>query len=105
MVSVLGASFTGMHVTYVKRMRLYHREGHSKVLDTATSRVCLMNQRADGRLMRATAPHAAGYFYLSKGNPRNYPITSCPCTHPRQGLSLEVNDFEAGWPVIDSDFK
>ena len=83
----------------------YHREGLSWVLDTATVRVYLMSQRTDGRLMRATAPHAAGYFYLSKGKPRNYPITSCPCTHPRQRLSLEVTDFEAGWPVIDFDFK
>ena len=55
--------------------------------------------------MRATAPHTVGSFYLSKGNPRDDPITSCPGTHPRQRLSLEVTDFEAGWPVIDSDFK
>ena len=37
------------------------------MLDTATARVCLMSQRADGGLMHATAPHAASYFYLSKG--------------------------------------
>ena len=78
---------------------------HSKALDSVTARVCLVSQGADGRLMHATAPHTAGYFYLSKGNPRNYPITSCPCTHPRQRLSLEVTDFEAGWPIFDSDFK
>ena len=100
-----GASFIGMRVTYVQQMRSNHREGHSWVLDTATARVCLMSQRADGRLMRATAPHAAGYFYFSQGPPRHYRITSCPCTHPRQRLSLEVTDFEAGWPVIDFDFK
>ena len=94
-----------MHVAYVKRMRLYHRQGHSWVLDTATARVCFMSQCADERLVRATAPHAASYFYLSKGNPRNYPITSCPCTHTHQRLSLEVTDFEAGWPIFDSDFK
>ena len=94
-----------MHVTYVKQMRVYYREGYSWVLEMATARVCLMSQQADRRLMRATAPHAAGYFYLFKGNPRNYPITSCPCTHPRQRLCLEVTDFEAGWPVTDSDFK
>ena len=76
-VCVSGASFVGMHVSYVKQMRLYHREGHSWVLDTATAGVCLMSQRADGSLVRATAPHAAGYFYLSRGNHRNYPITSC----------------------------
>ena len=86
-------------------MRLYHREGHSWVLDAATARVCLMSQRTDGRLLRATAPHTACYFYLSKGNPKNYPIKSCPCAHPRQQLSLEVIDFEAGWPVIGSDFN
>ena len=90
-----GASFIGMHVAYVKRMRLYHREGHSWVLETATARMCLMSQRANGRLMHATAPHAACYFYLSKGNPRSYPIKSCPYTYLRQRLSLEVTDFEA----------
>ena len=47
-VCVSGASFVGMHVSYVKQMRLYHREGHSWVLNTATARVCLMSQRADG---------------------------------------------------------
>ena len=81
------------------------------MFDTATARVCLMSQRADRRIMRATAPHAAGYFFffffvnISKGNPRNYPITSCPRTHPRQRLSLEVTGFEAGWSVIGSDFN
>ena len=95
-----------MHVAYVKRMSLYHREGHIKVLDMAIAKLCLMSQRADRRLMRATAPHAASYFYLSKDNPRNDPITSCTvCTHPRQRFCLEVTDFEAGWPVIDSYFK
>ena len=37
--SAIGASFKGMHVAYAKRKRLYHREGHSWVLDTATARV------------------------------------------------------------------
>ena len=96
-----GASFIGMHVTCVKPMCLYHWEGHSWVLDMATARVCLMSQRADRWLMGATAPHTACYFYLSKGNPRNYPIKSCPCTHPCQRLSLEVTDFEAAglWSI------
>ena len=94
----------GMHVAYAKRMRLYHREGHSKVLDTTTARLCLMSQPADGKLMHTTVPHAASYFCLSKGSPRICPITSCPCLHLCQWLCLEVNDFEAGWPVIDSDF-
>ena len=85
-----GARFIGMHITDVKLMRLYHQEGHSWVLDTATARVCLMSQRADGSLVRATAPHAACYFCLLKGNPRNYPITSCPCTHPCQWLILKL---------------
>ena len=75
------------------------------MLDTSSARVCLMSQRAEGRFTHATAPHAAGYFHLSKGNPRNDSITSCLCTHPRQRLSLDVTDFEAGWPVIYSDFK
>ena len=60
--SAIGASFKGMHVAYVKRMRLYHREGRRWVLDRATASVCLMSQRADRRLMHETAPHAAGYF-------------------------------------------
>ena len=105
MLCVTGASFIGMHITYVQQMHLYHQEGHSWVLDTSSARACLMSQRADGRFMHATVPHAAGYFYLLKGSPRNCPITSCPCTHPRHRLSLEVTTFEAGWPVIDSDFK
>ena len=41
-----GTSFIGMHVTYVEQMRLYYRERHSWVLDTATARVGLMSQRA-----------------------------------------------------------
>ena len=70
-----------------------------------TARLGLMSERADSALVHATAPHAASYFYLSRGNPRNYPITSCPCTHLCQRLFLKETDFEAGWPVIDSDFK
>ena len=41
------------------------------MLETATASLGLMSQRADGELLLATAPHAASYFYLSKGNPRN----------------------------------
>ena len=75
------------------------------MLETATASLGLMSQRADGGLVRATAPHAASYFYLSRGNPRNYPSTSGSCTQLRQRLFLEVTDFEVGWPLIDSDFK
>ena len=49
-----GASFVRIHVTYVQQMRLYYGQGHTWVLDTATSRVCLMSQRADGRLVLQT---------------------------------------------------
>ena len=77
------------------------------MLETATASLGLMSQRADGELLLATAPHAASYFYLSRGNPRNYPITSGPCTHLclRLILEVEATDFEASWSVIDSDFK
>ena len=40
-----------------------------------------------------------------RGDPKNDPITSCPCTHLHMQLALEVTNFEAGWPVTDSDFK
>ena len=66
------------------------------MLDTATASLGLMSQRADGGLVRATAPHTASYFYLSKGQSQE--LSS-------QRLSLEATNFEAGWPVIDSDFK
>ena len=92
-----------MHVAYVKQLRLYHREGHSWVLDTAIVRVCLMSQRADGRPMRTTAPHAASYF---EGQSQKLSKQKLPWHTPSSAaLSLEVTDFEAGWPVIDSHFK
>ena len=71
----------------------------------ATASFGLKSKRAGGGLVRASAPHAASYFYLSRGNPKNYPITSCLCALLRQRLPLEVTDFEATWPVIDPDFK
>ena len=94
-----------MHVAYVKRMSLRQREGHSHALDPATAGLGLMSQRAAVGLVHVTVPQAASYFYLSRGNPRNYPITSCPRTHLCQQLFLEVTDFKAGRPVIHSDFK
>ena len=51
------------------------------------------------------ASHTASYFYLLRGNHRNDSITSCPWTQLRQRLFLEETDFDAGWPVIHSDFK
>ena len=71
------------------------------------ARVCLMSQRADGRLIHATAPHAACYFYIRRAIPGiiQSRVALASCMHPRQQLSLEVTDSEAGWPVIDSDFK
>ena len=77
------------------------------MLDTATARVCLMSQLADGRVMRATASHAAGYFYLFLSFERQSQELSnhkLPL-HTPSSAALEVSAFEAGWPVIDSDFK
>ena len=105
-----GASFIGVHLAHVKWMRLRQREGHSYVLDTATANLGLLSQRADGGLVHAITSHVASYFYLSSGNPRNYSVSSGPCTHLRHmwwasRLFLKATDFEAGWPVIDSDSK
>ena len=77
------------------------------MLDTATARVCLMSQRADGRLMRATAPHAASYFFFFlsfEGQFQELSNHKLPL-HTPSSAALEVSAFEAGWPVIDSDFK
>ena len=42
------------------------------MLDTAVASLGLMSQQADAGLVRATAPHACSYIYLSRGNPKNY---------------------------------
>ena len=55
----------------------------------ATASLGVICQRAGRGLKHATVPKTASYFYLLRGNPRNYPITSCPCTHLRQRLFLE----------------
>lgn len=72
-----GASLTGALLAYAKRMRLGQREGHSYALDKITAKLGLMSQSAYSRLVGTTAPHASGYFFLSRSSPRNYISGRC----------------------------
>ena len=93
-----------MRVAYVKRMRLYHREGHSWVLETATARVCLMSQRADGSSCVQLRLKQLAIFIFRRAIPGNIQ-SKVALAHTLVSGSLEVTDFEAGWPVIGSDLK
>ena len=80
-----------MHVTYVKQMRVYYREGYSWVLEMATARVCLMSQQADRRPMRATAPHTASYFLSFEGQSQELSNHKLPL-HTPSSAALSRSD-------------
>ena len=74
------------------------------MLDTATASLGLMSQRAHGGLVRATAPHRASYFVSFAGQSQELSDHKLPLYTPSSAPLSRSDDFEADWPVIDSDF-